>query len=108
MLIDQNNSESPDRLSVATAALREAPIPDGPGSEVLDRVEQIPTATRKKWVMRSPVKLIAAGVAILFLGVSAVLLLQPSGNVAFAEVVEAINRTRTFTAVVDTGALADN
>ena len=53
--------------------------------------------------MRSPVKLVAAGMAILFLGVSAVLLLQPSGNVVFAEVVEAINGTRTFTAVVDTG-----
>lgn len=108
MLIDQNSGESPDRLSAATAALRAYPIADGPEADLLDRAEQIPTALQNKWFMRSPVKLVAAGMAILFLGVSAVLLLQPSGNVVFAEVVEAINGTRTFTAVVDMGALANN
>jgi hypothetical protein len=86
---------SNDPLILATTALRETPIPDGPDAEMILRAERIAAVRRMNYK-----QLIAACVAFLCAGTIVFFLMRSSGNIAFADVAKNISETRTFTATL--------
>ena len=90
----EDQFEPNDSLSLATAALREAAIPDGPPAGVLAQAQ-------KDWRGRTGFKfavlLSAASIAIIFMGLAIYLVVWRSESVIFADVVQTIGQTHTFT-----------
>jgi hypothetical protein len=100
MAFSEQDEVGGEMLKLATAALRETGIMEGPAAEMLARAEAIPSAKRRRPLIPHPLMLAAASIALVVVALAAFFLLQQAGGVAFADVVQALRKTRTFTAQV--------
>jgi hypothetical protein len=96
MLFDDELDSSSDPLALATAALRETPIPDAP-MEAIARAQRIGADVRSRWILRPRNFAWAAVIGSVIIGVIFFVAMPRPKDLAFADVVRAIDQTHTFT-----------